>query len=112
MTEQDKPETIPEQARQALAGLAKAAHDIERELTAADRQEAREDERLSLYRREAEQALIVRAEQHEAHLRDVAHLQAHREQVEEIARENTKSLASIAESLQTIAKAILEEARR
>jgi hypothetical protein len=118
VTEQDKTEMTTEQAIQEIAAikgsltvLIEAAADLGKAVTAQNRIEAREIKRLDLMERDVEQCLRIREEQHEIWKQDVAHNQAYRERIEEIARDQAKSMASIAESLGTIAKTILEEAK-
>ncbi|HXH95253.1 MAG TPA: hypothetical protein VNN25_27005 [Thermoanaerobaculia bacterium] len=94
MTEENKTETNLEQARQ---------------LTVLDRHDAREDKRISLMERDVEQVLRIREEQHQAWMQDVRHTKKHREEMQAIARDHAKSLASIAESLGTMAKAVAEK---
>lgn len=104
MAEENKPEMTPKQDPQrtnqlkgALANLVQATSSIERELAAADRHEAREEKRVALLEREANQ-----------HAEHVAVIKTHCARMEEIAQENSKHMASIAVSLHTIVKAAAE----
>lgn len=80
-----------------LAALMQSASEIERQLGAQDRYDAREDKRIALFEREVE-----------LHAIEAAHVQAHRERIEQIEQERNKHFASMAESLQALAKAALE----
>lgn len=77
-------------------------------LDALGRAEAREIARLELHQREADQLFRIRQESHAAHLEDVASVIAHRTCMETIAISNELHIASIATSLQVIAKMIVD----
>ena len=98
MTDEKKAENVSSDLEQSVTGLVEATKDLvqatanaERELSAFERQEARADRQVTIFEREVD-----------LHAQDVASVKAHRDRMEEIARENAKCLASIAESLQVL----------
>jgi hypothetical protein len=110
MADEAKPEDKLKDSTASLVDAARASINTSNTMTREERAEACDVERFDLYRREVEQFLRIREEAHKAYLEELAHVRSHRNTMEVIAQENAKSVASIAESLQVIAKAVVESA--